>query len=314
MTKQIYFAGGCFWGVQKYFSLVPGVADTCAGYANGSTERTTYEEVCSGKSGHAEAVKVTFDSEKTTLSLLLQLFYSIIDPTSINRQGSDTGPQYRSGIYYTDQRDKSIIKESLALLQKKYNRPLAVAVEPLRNFCPAEEYHQKYLDKNPFGYCHIGSEKFVQAKKSIPLRYSQENTEQRLQTLTPLQYEVTQNAATEPPFKNEYFDHFREGIYVDIITREPLFLSCDKFDSGCGWPSFSKPISPSLIKEERDQSFGMERTEVRSKKSGAHLGHVFCDGPIERGGLRYCINSASLLFIPKDQMALEGYSEYLPLL
>lgn len=314
MTKQIYFAGGCFWGVQKYFALIPGVVDTCAGYANGNTEKTTYEEVCRGKSGHAETVRVTINPEKITLRLLLEMFYDIIDPTSINRQGNDTGPQYRSGIFYTEQSDRPVIDASLEHLQKSYDRPLAVLAEPLRNFCPAEEYHQNYLDKNPHGYCHISSEKFVRAEKAASLRYTQEAPGEQIIKLTPLQYEVTQNAATEPPFQNEYYDNFCEGIYVDIITGAPLFLSCDKFDSGCGWPSFTKPMSPSLVKESRDRSFGMERTEVQSKNSGAHLGHVFCDGPKEHGGLRYCINSAALRFIPKDQMALEGYSEFLPLL
>lgn len=314
MTKNIYFAGGCFWGVQKYFSLIPGVESTCAGYANGKTEQTTYEDVCRGKTGHAETVKVTYDPQKTTLGLLLEMFYQTIDPTSVNRQGNDTGPQYRSGIFYIDPADIPVINDSLKLLQKGYDRPLAIAVEPLRNFCPAEEVHQKYLDKNPSGYCHIGAEKFTQAKKAAPFRYAQAPHEERLKKLTPIQYEVTQNAATEPPFQNEYYDHFSEGIYVDLITGEPLFLSCDKFDAGCGWPSFAKPVSPSVMKESRDRSFGMERTEVRSNKSGAHLGHVFCDGPKERGGLRYCINSAALRFIPKEQMELEGYSEFLPLL
>lgn len=313
MYKTIYFAGGCFWGVEKYFSCIEGVVETEAGYANGDTENPTYEEVCERHTGHAEAVRVVYESEKVRLERLLDLFYQIIDPTSIDRQGNDRGPQYRTGIYYSDEADRPIIIQSLVRLQRLYEKPLAVEAEPLRLFCPAEEYHQKYLDKNPSGYCHIGRDRF-EAARNANRRYHSKSQEELARTLTKMQYEVTQNRGTEPPYRNQYWNQFQEGIYVDITTGEPLFLSTDKFDSGCGWPSFAKPIASSSLTEIQDESHGMERTEVRSRLGDSHLGHVFSDGPIERGGLRYCINSSSLRFVPKDKMAAEGYQEYLPLL
>ena len=185
---------------------------------------------------------------------------------------------------------------------------------PLKNFYPAEDYHQDYLDKNPHGYCHLSPALFemarkANAKKAAPkTSYTIKDQATLKKELTAMQYEVTQNSATEPPFRNEYWNEKREGIYVDITTGEPLFASTDKFESGCGWPSFSKPISKKLIKEYLDKSHNMIRTEVRSKLGNAHLGHVFTDGPKDKGGLRYCINSASLRFIPKEEMEKEGYS------
>ena len=313
MEKTVYFGGGCFWGVEKYFSYVEGVTETEVGYANGPTANPTYEEVCRGHTGHAETVKVVYECQKIGLEQLLSLFYQSIDPTAVNRQGNDIGPQYRTGIYYTDPKEKSLILQSLAQLQKSYQAPIAVEVGPLRNFWPAEEYHQKYLDRNPLGYCHIGKEKLKAAQKA-GREYRRKSQEELAKSLTQMQYEVTQNKGTEPPFRNSYWDQFAEGIYVDITTGEPLFLSSDKFDSGCGWPSFSKPIEPWLLEEFRDSSHGMERIEVRSRTGNSHLGHVFTDGPRERGGLRYCINSSSLRFIPKEKMEEEGYGAYLALL
>ena len=313
MEKTVYFGGGCFWGVEKYFSYVEGVTETEVGYANGHTANPTYEEVCRGHTGHAETVKVVYECQKIGLEQLLSLFYQSIDPTAVNRQGNDIGPQYRTGIYYTDPKEKSLILQSLAQLQKSYQAPIAVEVGPLRNFWPAEEYHQKYLDRNPLGYCHIGKEKLKAAQKA-GREYRRKSQEELAKSLTQMQYEVTQNKGTEPPFRNSYWDQFAEGIYVDITTGEPLFLSSDKFDSGCGWPSFSKPIEPWLLEEFRDSSHGMERIEVRSRTGNSHLGHVFTEGPRERGGLRYCINSSSLRFIPKEKMEEEGYGAYLALL
>ena len=299
--------------MEKYFSYVEGVTETEVGYANGHTANPTYEEVCRGHTGHAETVKVVYECQKIGLEQLLSLFYQSIDPTAVNRQGNDIGPQYRTGIYYTDPKEKSLILQSLAQLQKSYQAPIAVEVGPLRNFWPAEEYHQKYLDRNPLGYCHIGKEKLKAAQKA-GREYRRKSQEELAKSLTQMQYEVTQNKGTEPPFRNSYWDQFAEGIYVDITTGEPLFLSSDKFDSGCGWPSFSKPIEPWLLEEFRDSSHGMERIEVRSRTGNSHLGHVFTDGPRERGGLRYCINSSSLRFIPKEKMEEEGYGAYLALL
>lgn len=312
MNKTLYLAGGCFWGVEKYFSLLKGVTDTTSGYANGTTANPSYEEVCSQNTGHAEAVKISYDSAQLSLSFLLEQFYKIIDPTLLNQQGNDIGTQYRTGIYYTDEADLPIIQASLAGLQAQFIKPLVVEVAPLQSFYNAEDYHQDYLDKNPGGYCHIPLSAFEDAKKARP--YPRKTQAELQNSLTPLQYQVTQNNATEPPFSNEYDATFEEGIYVDITTGQPLFVSTDKFDSGCGWPAFSKPISPTLVQEVEDTSHGMLRTEVRSKNGDAHLGHVFPDGPAESGGLRYCINSASLRFIPKDEMEKQGYTAYLPLL
>ena len=288
--------------------------DTEVGYANGSTEKPSYEDVCHRESGHAETVRVLYNPDEVSLGFILKLFYDVIDPVAHNRQGNDIGSQYRTGIYYVDQNDKAIIANSLKELQKSYTKPLAIEVMPLRNYYPAEEYHQKYLDKNPNGYCHIRGEKFIKAKQAEDprLRYRPKSKEALKNMLTERQYNVTQNSATEPPFQNEYYNNFKEGIYVDVTTGEPLFLSSDKFESNCGWPSFSKPIHFDLINELPDTSYGMKRVEVRSKNANSHLGHVFDDGPSELGGLRYCINSAALMFIPKEEMEEKGYGYLLP--
>lgn len=321
--KTIYLAGGCFWGVEKYFSLMPGVAETEVGYANGSTDHPTYEQVCGDNTGHAETVKVVFDPSQLSLPFLLEKYYEVIDPVSKNRQGNDEGIQYRTGIYYADAADKPVIEVSLAELQKKYDKPLAIEHLPLLRFDRAEEYHQEYLDKNPGGYCHIPQSMFEAAKKNQDQKnmekhenteYTRKSAEELKKTLTPLQYEVTQESATERPFENEYHDNVKKGIYVDITTGEPLFLSADKYDAGCGWPSFTRPISEALIEEKEDTSRGRIRTEVRSKTGDSHLGHVFTDGPEDQGGLRYCINSASLKFIPQEEMEQAGYGKYLPML
>ena len=314
-VKEIYLAGGCFWGTEKYLSQVKGIVNTEVGYANGNTEKPTYEDVCYRKTGHAETVKVMYDPNIVSLEFILNLYYDVINPLSINRQGNDIGTQYRTGIYYTDIEDKELIIESIKTLQKNYDKPIAIEVLPLQNYYTAEEYHQKYLDKNPNGYCHIGQDKFEKAEKAedFKLKYSATSKELLKKALTDIQYAVTQNNATEPPFSNEYYDNFRKGIYVDVTTGEPLFTSSDKFDSGCGWPSFSKPISNDLICELDDTTHSMQRVEVRSKTGDAHLGHVFNDGPRKLGGLRYCINSAALLFIPKEEMEEKGYGYLLDL-
>ena len=277
MVKEIYFAGGCFWGVEKYFSSIPGVVKTCVGYANGSTESPSYEEVCSKNTGHAETVKVSYDDDITSLNHLLHMFYEVIDPTSVNRQGNDRGTQYRSGIYYVTPEDEPEIRRSIDELQKKYSSPLAVEVMPLENFYRAEEYHQKYLDKNPSGYCHINAKAFERAKLSCDRSYRRQSREDLKRSLTELQYKVTQENMTERPFENDYYDKFEDGIYVDVY------------------------------------SFNMSRTEVRSKLGDAHLGHVFKDGPSEHGGLRYCINCASLKFVPLKDMEREGYGAFVDL-
>ncbi len=312
MNKKIYLAGGCFWGTEHLLSLVEGVVKTTAGYANSLVPDPTYEMVCTGRTGAAETVEVVYDDHAVGLSELLTIYFRSIDPLSLNRQGNDVGTQYRTGIYYTDPADLPVIEAVVATVQRRHpQQKLAVEVAPLANFYPAELYHQEYLYKNPRGYCHISPELFAEVKNRKP-RDTQDKSELRAR-LTPLQWEVTQNGATERPFVNEYDHEFRPGIYVDITDGTPLFVSTRKYDSGCGWPAFSRPINPGLITAHTDTSHGRIRTEVRSASSGSHLGHVFPDGPADQGGLRYCINSASLRFVPASRMEAEGYGDLLPL-
>ncbi len=305
-------AGGCFWGVQAFMDRVPGVARTQVGYANGRTANPTYQDVCRGDTGHAEAVYVWYDTTKTSLRTLLTAYFSIIDPTSLNRQGNDSGAQYRTGVYLTGphaEEDRKTALEVFAAESRKYSKPLAVELEPLSSFYPAEEYHQKYLEKNPGGYCHVDF-KHLEELPSGSRRYTRPSDEELRKQLTDLQYRVTQEAATEAPFSSP-LDGFQEtGLYVDVVTGEPLFTSLDKFDSGCGWPAFSRPIEAEAVKERTDTSHFMVRTEVRSRSGDSHLGHVFDDGPRDRGGRRYCINGAALRFIPLADLEKEGYGEY----
>lgn len=316
MKKEIYLAGGCFWGTEQYLQNLAGVIETDVGYANGHTQSPTYEQVCHMDTGHAETVRVAYDDQVIGLDFLLSMYYEVVNPTAKNRQGGDVGTQYRTGIYYTDESDRETILASIARLQQGYQALIAIEVLPLLCYFKAEDYHQKYLDKNPGGYCHIGADKFEKAKtaRDTGVKYSPQSKEQLRSSLSEMQFQVTQNSATEPPFQNEFFSHFEKGIYVDVTTGEPLFVSADKFESGCGWPAFTKPIAPALVRKISDKSHGMVRTEIRSKVGNAHLGHVFEDGPTERGGLRYCINSAALRFIPKEKMEEAGYGDLLLLI
>ena len=297
-TKEIYLAGGCFWGTEHFLKLIDGVETTQVGYANGNIANPTYKQVCTGTTDFAETVKVQYDPLKVDLPFLIDLYFKTIDPTSVNRQGNDKGTQYRTGIYYTDPADLTVIQETVHRLATAYPRPLAVEIKPLKNFYPAEDYHQDYLDKNPGGYCHIHPELFDLARKAkMPKKsvYSKPDDTVLRSKLTPEQYAVTQKNATEPAFHNDYWNEHRPGIYVDITTGEPLFVSTDKFDSGCGWPSFYEPVSEESIRYIKDLSHGMQRIEIRCGNCDAHLGHVFPDGP-QPTGERYCVNSASLRF------------------
>ncbi|MHC6201156.1 peptide-methionine (R)-S-oxide reductase MsrB [Elizabethkingia miricola] len=314
-SAEIYFAGGCFWGTEHFFKQVRGVTATEVGYANGNIKNPDYKTVSSDATGFAETVKVIYNPDIINLDLLIELYFKTIDPTSMNQQGNDMGTRYRTGIYYSGKNDLSTIRSEVDKLSKAYKKPVVVEVKPLKNFYKAEDYHQDYLGKNPGGYCHIEPGLFEMARKANPPHTYQKPDDKTLRKkLTAQQYEVTQQNATERPFENQYYNEFREGIYVDITTGEPLFVSTDKYESGCGWPSFSRPISEALVQEKTDNSHGMQRTEVRSKTGNTHLGHVFNDGPQDKGGLRYCINSASLKFIPKNEMEKQGYGKYLSLI
>ena len=308
---EIYLAGGCFWGLEEYFSRISGVLETSVGYANGQVETTNYQLI--KETDHAETVQVIYDEKVVSLREILLYYFRVIDPLSVNQQGNDRGRQYRTGIYYLEEVDLPTINTVVREQELLFGRKIAVEVEKLRHYILAEDYHQDYLKKNPGGYCHIDVR---DAEKPLIDAANYEKPSQAVlrENLSEESYRVTQEAATEAPFSNAYDQTFEEGIYVDITTGEPLFFAKDKFASGCGWPSFSRPISKELIHYYQDLSHGMERIEVRSRSGNAHLGHVFTDGPRELGGLRYCINSASLRFIAKDEMEEAGYGYLLPYL
>ena len=302
---EIYLAGGCFWGLEEYFSRIEGIKKTTVGYANGQVESTNYQLI--HQTDHAETVHLIYDEKRISLREILLYYFRVIDPLSVNKQGNDVGRQYRTGVYYTDQADKAVIEQVFAEQEKQLGQKIAVELEPLRHYVLAEDYHQDYLKKNPGGYCHINVNDAYQPLVD-PGQYEKPTDVELKEQLTEEQYQVTQHSATERPFHNAYNATFEEGIYVDVTTGEPLFFAGDKFESGCGWPSFSRPIARDVLKYYEDKSHGMERIEVRSRSGNAHLGHVFTDGPESAGGLRYCINSAALRFIPKEKMEAEGYA------
>ncbi len=305
----IYLAGGCFWGMEALMQSIPGVTEVQSGYANGSGEaEANYADVCTGDTGFRETVRVAYDPQKVSLDALLLAYFYVIDPTVKNQQGNDKGTQYQTGVYYTNDKAKETV-ERIAKLERDRREKFFVEIGPLKNFYLAEEYHQDYLEKNPMGYCHIPKDE-IELFSNLhidPGDYQKPAQESIRDKLTKEQYRVTQESGTERPFENEFWDQFEKGIYVDVVTGEPLFSSTDKFESGCGWPAFSKPIEGPAVEEFPDDSHGMHRVEVRSRAGNSHLGHVFSDDPESPNGVRYCINSASLRFVPYGKMEEEGY-------
>ena len=320
--QKALFAGGCFWCMEEPFESIPGIKAVLSGYAGGSKDNADYRMVSSGATSHKEVVQIYYDTDEISFDDLLDLYWKQIDPTDAGGQFADRGSQYQTAIYYYDEDQKKAAIQSKKNLEssKKFKDPIVVPVLKAPEFYPAEEYHQDYYKKEPVHYKRYkqgsGRLDFIRKnwkKETDTTVIIEKDMNEIKKKLTPLQFEVTQNEGTEPPFRNEYWDNKKEGIYVDIVSGAALFSSTDKFKSGSGWPSFVKSIDEAEIVEKKDTRLASVRIEVRSKTADSHLGHVFDDGPADRGGLRYCINSAALKFIAVEDMEKAGYGKYLHL-